>query len=89
MTVKITAIDSFSHGRLSMHRGESISVTAAEADDLEKVGLVTRAASAKAKADSDAQASDQPDPAAGEKMEAITHNKMDVEPQNKSTTKRK
>lgn len=84
MTTKIKAVTSFAHGRLSLHRGESASVTAADAAELEKAGFVTVSKPASDKQHEEQTADDQ-----GEKMEPLTINKMADAVDNKSMSKRK
>lgn len=76
--LKITALDTFTHGRLNMRPGDSCNIEAGEARDLERIGLVSTS-----KVDDD----DGVDDLVGKKMEPITSNKMAPKPENKTVSK--
>ncbi len=68
--LKIKALDSFSHGRLNVARGDEHAIEASEARDLEKAGLVSTSPAG----------DDDVDDLVGTKMAPLTSNKMDNEP---------
>jgi len=81
-TLEITALDTFTHGRLYMVRGDMETIEASEARDLEKAGLVSIGKPPKTATDS-APADSQDDLLGGEKMDDAPKNKMAAAPANK------
>lgn len=75
-TLEITARDTFVHGRLHMARGDTDTIEATEARDLEKVGLVSITKATSAEDDLD-------DLVGGKKAEVAPKNKMAPAPSNK------
>ena len=74
MEVKVKALDSFHHGRMSADIGKEYTFHKGEADELAKLGLVEIMA-------------EKAEPAAETKMEAAPKNKMADAPVNKAAKK--
>lgn len=81
--LEITALDTFTHGRLHMVRGDKETIEASEARDLEKAGLVSTTKAPKTATDSKPVDDDLDDLVGGEKMEDAPQNKMAPAPTNK------
>lgn len=81
-TLEITALDTFTHGRLHMVRGDKETIEASEARELEQAGLVSTAKAPKTATDSK-PAEDDLDDLVGGKAEAAPQNKMEPAPANK------
>lgn len=82
-TLEITALDTFTHGRLYMVRGDKEMIEASEARELEQAGLVSTAKAPKTATDSKPAEDDLDDLVGGEKAEAAPQNKMAPAPANK------
>lgn len=74
--VKIRALDSFTHGRLSLERGQKATLNNYDAEDLVKVGLVEIVGE-----------SDDLDDLVGGKMAPLSGNKMQSKADNKMAPK--
>lgn len=80
--MKITALDSFAHGRIQYVKGDPVEVSKGEAEDLRKAGLVTVGTDDGPKTATDSQ-DDLDDLVGGEKMDEAPKNKMAPAPANK------
>ena len=74
MNVKVKALDSFAHGRVSAHRNDTVTLNKGDAEELEKLGLVEILDDKAAHAET--------------KMEAAPKNKMADAPANKAASKK-
>ena len=72
--VKVKALDTFSHGRLSTKRGDLYTMNPVDADELAKAGLVEIVGDA---------AEDSIDDLVGGKAAPMVSNKMEPKPKNK------
>jgi len=82
--LKVTALDSFMHGRLEMVKGQTETIEAGEARELEKIGLVK---TAKVKTTDAEPVPEGVDDLLEDdtKMDDAPKNKMDDAPANKNT----